>query len=162
MAKGKESSKKSPKESPKENPKESPNEASVNARSPGFKDERRKKKSSSSSSSARDVLPEQPSPPHPIKSASSSTNTKLAILKRNSQSPEAGDVVMEQGVASTKEEAERMNLEAAKEFQRIYNEGFYQEKAALEKAALEGKKCRSDSEGETTSQSMPHYPFLER
>ncbi len=60
---------------------------------------------------------------------------------------------MEQGVASKKEEEERMNLECAKEFQRMYNEGFYREKAALKKAALESKKCRSDSEGEATLQS---------
>ncbi len=121
MAKEKESSKKSPKESPKESPKkspkESPKEASVIARSAGSKDERRKKKSSSSSS-ARDVLPAQPFPPHPIKSAASSTNTKLTILKRNSRSPNAVDVVMEQGVASTEDEVmpeeERKNLECAR------------------------------------------------
>ncbi len=64
---------------------------------------------------------------------------------------------MEQGDASTKDEeiseAERKNLESAREFQRLDNEEFYREKAALEKAALESKKRRSDSEGETTSQS---------
>ena len=64
---------------------------------------------------------------------------------------------MEQGDASTEgkvmSEEERMNLEAAKEFQRTCTEEFYREKAALEKAALESKKGRSDSEGETTSQS---------
>ena len=47
----------------------------------------------------------------------------------------------------TKEEAERMNLEAAREFQRIENEGFFQEKAALEKAKLTPK---GDKDGEET------------
>ncbi len=64
---------------------------------------------------------------------------------------------MEQGDASTKDEvmseAERKNFECAREFQRLENEEFYGEKKALEKAALERKKRRSDSEGETTSQS---------
>ncbi len=59
---------------------------------------------------------------------------------------------MEQGGASTIEEeiseAERKNLESAKEFQRLANEEYYQEKAVSEI-----KKRRSDSEGETTSQS---------
>ncbi len=90
-----------------------------------------------------------------IKSASSSSNTKLTILKRNSRSPNAGDVVMEQGIASTEgevmSEEERKNLEAAKEFQRTCTTEFYREKAALEKAALKSKKGRSDSEGESPS-----------
>ena len=64
---------------------------------------------------------------------------------------------MEQGVASTKDEVmseeERKNLECVREFQRLENKEFYREKAALKKAALESKKCRNDSEGETTSQS---------
>jgi hypothetical protein len=64
---------------------------------------------------------------------------------------------MEQGDSSTKDEemseAERKNFECAREFQRLENEEFYREKEASEKAALESKKCRSDSEGETTSQS---------
>jgi hypothetical protein len=81
----------------------------------------------------------------------------LTILKRNSRSPNAGDVVMEQGVAPTEDEVmsedERKNFEAAKELQRTYNEEFYREKAALKKAALESRKDKSDSEGETTSQS---------
>ncbi len=64
---------------------------------------------------------------------------------------------MEQGAASTKDEvmseAERKNFECAREFQRLENEEFYREKAALKKAALESKKRRSDSEDETNSQS---------
>jgi hypothetical protein len=155
MAKGKKSPKgsheKSPKESSKESLKESHKEASVSARSAGAKDEKKKKKSSSSSS-ARDILPAQPSPPLPIKPGSSFVSTQLTILKRNFRSMDAGDVVMEQGGASTMEvgmsEAERKNLESAKKFQRLANEEYYQEKVALEI-----KKPRSDSESETTSQS---------
>ncbi len=134
MAKGKKSLKESHEESPKESFKESHKEAPVSARSAGSKDERRKKKSSSSSSSARDILPAQHSPPLPIKPVSSSVSTQLTILKRNSRSMDAGDVVMEQGGVSTMDEemseAERKNLESGKEFQRLENEEYYWEKAA--------------------------------